>query len=49
MGVLSKVILIAWCCCGLRGMREAARRLFFENPEYQVKTIELQNGRHFAA
>src|SRR6266516_4768207 len=43
MGVLSRVILIvvllaAFCA----GVREAARSLFFENPDYQLKTIELQ-------
>jgi cell division septal protein FtsQ len=43
MGVLSKVILLAVLFAAVyAGMREAARRLFFDNPEYQVKTIELQ-------
>lgn len=43
MGVLWKVVLlVALCAAGYAGAREAARRLFFENPDYQVKTIELQ-------
>jgi cell division septal protein FtsQ len=43
MSVLSRVILVAALCgAGYAGVREAARRLFFENPEFQVKTIELQ-------
>src|SRR5438874_10985794 len=43
MGVLWKmVLLVALCGAGYAGAREAARRLFFENPDYQVKTIELQ-------
>src|SRR5213596_165156 len=43
MGVLSKVILTAVIvAAAYLGMREAARRLFFENPDFQLKTIELQ-------
>src|SRR2546430_3154261 len=43
MGVLSKVILTAVIvAAAYLGVREAARRLFFENPDYQVNTIELQ-------
>ncbi len=41
--VLSRVILLAVLCGAVYvGAREAARRLFFENPDYQLKTIELQ-------
>src|SRR2546428_1597181 len=43
IGVLSRVILlVALCAAAYAGVREAARRLFFENPDYQLKTIELQ-------
>ena len=43
MGVLSRVILVAALLGAVyAGAREAARRLFFENPDYQLKTIELQ-------
>src|SRR5438046_1355924 len=43
MGVLCRVILVAALCgAAYAGLREAARRLFFQNPDYQVKTIELQ-------
>src|SRR5213596_1712316 len=43
MGVLCRVILVAALCgAAYLGMREAARRLFFENPDFQLKTIELQ-------
>src|SRR5438445_5647955 len=43
MGVLSKVILTAVIvAAAYLGVREAARRLFFENPDFQLKTIELQ-------
>src|SRR5213596_3904400 len=42
MGVLSKVILTAVIvAAAYLGVREAARRLFFENPDFQLKTIEL--------
>ena len=36
--ILVVVLLVAVCA----GVREAAKRLFFENPDYQLKTIELQ-------
>jgi cell division septal protein FtsQ len=43
MAVLSRVILLAALCAAIyAGTREAARRLFFENPDYTLKTIELQ-------
>ena len=43
MGVVWKaILLVALCVAGFAGAREAARRLFFQNPDYQVKTIELQ-------
>jgi cell division septal protein FtsQ len=43
MGVFSRVILIAALLAAVCiGIREAARRVFFENPDYQLKTIELQ-------
>src|SRR5262249_553808 len=43
MGVLWKILLLAGLCTvGYVGTREAAARLFFANPDYQVKTIELQ-------
>ena len=43
MGVMGKLILLLiLCAAGFVGAREAAKRLFFENPDYQVKTIELQ-------
>ena len=43
MGVLSRVILVAASLGAVyAGAREAARRLFFENPDYQLRTIELQ-------
>jgi cell division septal protein FtsQ len=43
MAVLSRVVLLAALCAAIyAGTREAARRLFFENPDYQLKTIELQ-------
>jgi cell division septal protein FtsQ len=39
----SKVALAAVLCSGgYVGAREAARRLFFDNPDYELKTIELQ-------
>ena len=41
--ILTKVIVLAALFGALyAGVREAARRLFFENPDYQLKTIELQ-------
>src|SRR5437868_6331513 len=43
MGVLSKVIFTAvMVAAAYLGMRGAARRLFFEDPDFQLKTIELQ-------
>ncbi len=43
LGVLSRVVLVAGLCSAFYvGAREGARRLFFENPDYQVKIIELQ-------
>jgi cell division septal protein FtsQ len=43
MGTLSKVILIAAVlAAAYAGIREGARRLFFENSDFQLKTIELQ-------
>jgi cell division septal protein FtsQ len=43
MGVVWKaVLLVALCGAAYAGAREGARRLFFQNPDYQVKTIELQ-------
>ncbi|PYL46601.1 MAG: hypothetical protein DMF32_12190, partial [Verrucomicrobia bacterium] len=36
------VLLVALCGAGYAGAREGARRLFFQNPDYQIKTIELQ-------
>ena len=43
LAVLSRVILLAALCAAIyAGTREAARRLFFENPDYQLTTIELQ-------
>ncbi len=41
--VLSRVILVTVLCGAVYiGTREAARRLFFENRDYQLKTIEVQ-------
>src|SRR6266516_905914 len=41
--VFSRVVLVAGLCSGVYvGAREAAKRLFFGNPDYQLKTIELQ-------
>lgn len=41
--VLSRVILVAALCSALYvGLREGVRRLFLENRDYQLKTIELQ-------
>jgi cell division septal protein FtsQ len=43
IGVLSRVILAAALFgAAYAGMREAARRLLFENSDFQLKTIELQ-------
>ena len=39
----SKLALVAlFCGGGYVGVREAARRFFFDNPDYQLKAIELQ-------
>jgi cell division septal protein FtsQ len=43
MGAVWKVVLLtALCGAVYGGAREAATRLFFQNPDYQVTTIELQ-------
>jgi cell division septal protein FtsQ len=43
MGVLWKLtFFLILCAVGYVGAREAAKRLFFENPDYHVQTIELQ-------
>jgi cell division protein FtsQ len=43
LAIVSRVLLAAVLCSALYiGGREAARRLFIENPDYQLKTIELQ-------
>jgi cell division protein FtsQ len=43
LAIFSRIILLAALSGAIyAGAREAARRLFFENPEYQLKTIELQ-------
>jgi len=43
LAVLSRVVLLAASCAAIyAGTREAARRLFFENSDYQLKTIEFQ-------
>src|SRR5882762_7114688 len=43
LAVLSRGVLIAALCAAIyAGTREAARRLFFENADYTLKTIELQ-------
>src|SRR5205814_5091802 len=43
MGMFSRVILLVVLLAAICvGAREAARRIFFENPDYQLKTIELQ-------
>ncbi len=43
MCVLSRVILVAALCgAAYAGVRESARRLLFENSDFQIKTIELQ-------
>ena len=41
--VTSKVVLALAVCAGVvAGVRLAAKRLFFENPDYQLSTIEVQ-------
>ena len=43
MGVLSRVILVAALLgAGYAGARAAVKRLFFQNADFQLKTIELQ-------
>jgi hypothetical protein len=43
MGVLWKLtFVVVVCVAAYAGAREAVKRLFFENPEYHVQTIELQ-------
>ena len=43
LAVLSRVVLLAALCAAIyAGTREGARRLFFENQDYQLKTIEFQ-------
>jgi cell division septal protein FtsQ len=43
MSVVWKMALfVILCAAGFVGARQAAIRLFFQNPDYQVKTIELQ-------
>jgi cell division septal protein FtsQ len=43
MGLVWRFVLFVILCAGAyAGGREAVRRLFFENPEYHVQTIELQ-------
>src|SRR6266480_7415868 len=43
MAIFFRVILLAALFGAFyAGVREAARRLFFENPDYQLKTIELR-------
>src|SRR5262245_36092414 len=43
MGLIWRfALLVTLCGAGYAGAREAARRLFFQNSDYQVKTIELQ-------
>ena len=40
---LSKLVLVAGFCLAVYlGALEGAKRFFFENPEYQLKTIEVQ-------
>jgi len=46
LAVVSRVVLVAALCVAIyAGTREAARRLFFENSDYQLKTIDSQDGR----
>jgi cell division protein FtsQ len=41
--VISKIVLVAGLCVGLYvGVREGARRFFFENPSYRLNQIEVQ-------
>jgi Cell division septal protein len=44
MRMMWKAALFAiLCAAGYVGGREAVKRLFFENPDYHVQTIELQS------
>jgi len=40
--VWKMALFVILCAAGYLGAREGAKRLFFENPEYHVQTIELQ-------
>jgi hypothetical protein len=43
MRALWKVVVLGALCAGVYvGVRQGAKRLFFENPDYQIKTIELE-------
>jgi hypothetical protein len=43
MRALWKVVVLGALCAGVYiGVRQGAKRVFFENPDYQIKTIELQ-------
>src|SRR5262249_554692 len=43
MGLVWRFVLfVILCAAAYAGGREAVRRLFFENPDYHVQTIELQ-------
>src|ERR1041384_6797629 len=43
LGLVSKVLLIGGLAIGTYfGAREGARRLFFENPDYALSTIDVQ-------
>jgi cell division protein FtsQ len=43
LAMFSRLMLLAGLCAAVYlGAREAARRFFFENPDYRVNTIELQ-------
>src|SRR5262249_18755109 len=43
MGLVWRVgLFVIFCAAAYAGGREAVRRLFFENPDYHVQTIELQ-------
>lgn len=41
--VVSKIVLVIGICIGIYlGVREGARRFFFENPDYRLSQIEIQ-------
>jgi cell division septal protein FtsQ len=43
MGILCRIFLVvALCGAAYAGVREGAKRLLFENSDFQIKTIELQ-------